>query len=270
MTATKWKIKNGALQIHGKGLFSKDEVTVLINKELKGPGIKFRLNNQIIPALVHNVSNSNRNTVLSSGSQDICLVEHFLAACSLNGLDELTVEVDKSELVFGDGSAMHWYEAFQEADSFLAIKGDFSKNRHALIETIFCKKGNKQIVAIPHKGFKVSYFMDWDHPSLGKLFASWKLGDDIKKLLRARSFATKEENDYFGASNRLLTLQEKSFNKSLHEPLEPLYHKILDIVGDLSLSGVNPLSINMHVIGFKSGHELNVELAKKLNKLFSR
>jgi UDP-3-O-[3-hydroxymyristoyl] N-acetylglucosamine deacetylase len=268
MTLAKWKINNNSLQIYGKGLFSKDEVTVLINKGSKGSGIKFRFNNQIIPALVKNVSNSNRNTVLSAGSENICLVEHFLAACSLKGLDGLSVEVNKPELVFGDGSAIHWCEAFEGSDSFVSQENDFKNNRRSLIETIFCKKENKQIVAIPHDGFKVSYFMDWNHPSLGKLFASWQLGDDIKKLLRARSFATKEENDYFGASDRLLTLEEKGFNRPLYEPLEPLYHKILDIIGDLSLSGINPLSINMHVIGFKSGHELNVELSRKINKLF--
>ena len=268
MTSTKWEINKGSLHIHGKGLFSKDEVTVLIDKETNGSGIKFKLNNEIIPALVGNVSSSNRNTVLSAGGENICLVEHFLAACSLTGVTNVTVRTDKYELVFGDGNAMHWYEAFQEIKNSIITECDFNKQRHEIKETVLLKNGNKQIVAIPHKGFKASYFMDWDHPSLGKLFASWQLGDDIKKLLRARSFATKEENDYFGVTGRLLTLEEKGFNKPLYEPLEPVYHKILDIIGDLSLTGINPLKINMHVIGFKSGHELNVELARKLNNLF--
>lgn len=251
---------NQTLQIHGSGLFSKEEVSVSINKIKQGSGIVFSLHNEKIPAAVDNVSNSNRNTVLTKGSESICLVEHFLAACSLLSIDDIEVLTDKNELIFDDSSAMHWYKLFQDNRFSKKISEKYNLN-----ETIFVKNGDKEIAAIPHEGFKVSYFMDWDHPALGKLWASWQNGDDVKKLLQARSFATKEENDFFNVSDRLLTLEEKGFNKKLHEPLEPVYHKILDIVGDLRLSGINPLEINMHVIGFKSGHALNIEMAKSLS-----
>ena len=262
MTEITTKSGNETLQLHGSGLFSKEEVTVSINKGKKDSGIVFVLNDEKIPALVNNVSNSTRNTVLSSGSESICLVEHFLAACSFLNIDDIEVKTNKNELVFGDGSALHWHDAF--------LKSNFSsgaENRLELKNVLFLKDKNKEIVAIPHKGFKVSYFMDWNHPALGKLWASWQYGDDIKKILSARTFGTKEENDFFNMSDKLLTLEKDSFNKKLHEPLEPAYHKILDIIGDLRLCGINPLNINMHVIGFKSGHSLNVEMAKELKKI---
>lgn len=255
------------IQLHGKGLFSKDEVTVSINKAEKSQGIIFCLNNENILAKIENVSNANRNTVLTNGKETICLVEHFLAACSLLGLNDLTVTTDKNELVFGDGSAIHWYEAFGKKTTNITKKYEIN-------EAIFLKDNDKQIAAIPHDGFKVSYYMDYNHPAIGKLFASWKTEDGIEsevnklRLLRARTFAKKEENDFFGASDRLLTFTEDGFNKKLHEPLEPAYHKILDIIGDLRLCGVNPLEINMHVIGFKSGHALNIEMARELSYLF--
>ena len=187
------------------------------------------------------------------------MVEHFLAACSLLGINDIEVRTNKNELVFGDGSAIHWQNALLDAkyNSLVEIK-------HNLKEVIFLKENNKVITAIPHKGFKVSYFMDWEHKALGKLWASWELSDGFEKILRARTFATKEENDFFGMSDTLLTLTEDGFNKKLHEPLEPVHHKILDIIGDLRLCGINPLEINMHVIGFRSGHALNVEMAKSL------
>ena len=253
------KIADKEIQIHGKGLFSKGEVTVSINKASVDTGIVFVLNDQKIKASIENVSNANRNTVLTTGKESICLVEHFLAACSLLGVNNIEVRTNQNELIFNDGSGVHWYEAFKESK--------FSSNvvqRHELKEPIFVKDKNKSIVAIPHNGFKASYFMDWDHPALGKKYASWQYADGVEKLLCARTFATKEENDFFGASDWLLTLTEKGFNKKLHEPLEPLYHKILDIIGDLRLCGVNPLEINMHVVGFKSGHSLNVEMARAL------
>ncbi|MBI2996002.1 MAG: UDP-3-O-acyl-N-acetylglucosamine deacetylase [Candidatus Melainabacteria bacterium] len=245
------------LQIHGNGLFSKDEVTVSINKAPANTGIVFILNGKEIPALVDNVTNSNRNIVLTKEEESICLVEHFLATCSLLGINDIKVTTNKNELIFNDGSAEHWQKAF--------LKLDFCNKvieKYELKNSIFLKSQDKEIVAIPHSGFKVSYFMDWQHPLLGKKFVSWVPCDGVEILLKARTFATKEENDYFGMSESLLTLTEEGFNKKLNHPLEPLYHKILDMIGDLRLCGINPLEINMHVIGFKSGHELNVEMAK--------
>ena len=253
------KIKNGIIQLHGNGLFSKEEVTVSISKKKDIKGISFVLNNEIIPVDIKNVSNTTRNTMLSNGKESICLVEHFLAACSLLGVDGIKISTNKNELVFGDGSASHWEKAFLDNGFCDQIFGKYS-----LRQPIFLKNDKKQIVAFPHADFKVSYFLDWDHPALGKMWASWKRGDKASKILNARTFATKEENDFFGMSDLLLTLDKNGFNKKLHDPLEPAYHKVLDIIGDLRLCGVNPLEINMHVIGFKSGHALNVELAKQL------
>ena len=261
MIDIKTMIENKTLQLHGSGLFSKEEVTVSISKGKKNSGIVFVLNNERIPALVSKVSNSTRNTVLTSGNESICLVEHFLAACSFLNINDIEVETNKNELVFGDGSALHWHNAFLKSDFFSG-----KEERSELKKTLFIKDKNKTVAAIPYKGFKVSYFMDWNHPALGKLWASWQCDDDLKKVLFARTFGTKEENDFFYMSDKLLTLGKDSFNKKLHEPLEPVYHKILDIVGDLRLCGINPLNINMHVIGFKSGHALNVQLAKELKK----
>ena len=253
------------IQLHGNGLFSKEEVIVSINKTEKSNGIVFVLNNQRISCDIGNVSNATRNIVLSNNIESVCLVEHFLAACSLLNVDGIEVRTNKNELIFNDGSALHWHQAFLKS-SFTKKSNtqELTLEKYNLPEALFLKSKDKEIVAIPHEGFKVSYFMDWDHPVLGKLWASWEKKDGVDKLLRARSFATKQENDFFCVSDRLLTLDEKGFNKKLHEPLEPVYHKILDIVGDLRLCGVNPLDINMHVIGFKSGHCMNVELAKEL------
>ena len=255
------KTQNKVTNLHGKGLFSKEEVTVSISKAKEKSGIVFVVvkdgKKEVIPAQIQNVSNVTRNTVLSNDKESVCLIEHFLSACSLLGVNDIEVSTNQNELIIGDGSAVHWQEAFLKAGLCLEVK-----EKYSLKETIFIKKDKKQIAAIPHSGFKVSYYMDWDHPALGKLFASWEPGDGKDKIIRARTFATKEENDYFGVSDRMLTLGKNGFSGKLYEPLEPLYHKILDIIGDLRLSGINPLEINMHVIGFKSGHELNVEMAK--------
>ena len=256
---------NESILLHGKGLFSKGEVTVSISKKENDTDIVFVLNNERIQAIADNVSNSTRNTVLSNGKENICLIEHFLATVSLLGINNLEVVTDSNELIFDDGSGIHWYKAFSKAN----LNYDVSE-KYNLLNPLFIKDGDKEIAAIPHNGFKVSYLMDWNHPALGRLWASWQISDGVEKLVRARSFATEEENNFFCASDRLLTLEKNGFNKELYEPLEPLYHKIFDIIGDLRLSGINPVEINMHVIGFKNGHQLNVEMAKELRRIFQK
>ena len=255
--------KGQSVQINGNGLFSKDEVSVLVSPKKEIKGIDFIVlkngKEERINASVKNVTNTTRNTVLSGASESICLIEHFLGVCALLGISGLEVRTNSNELVFGDGSGNHWEQVLKDTGGVSEVLP-----KYELKEPIFLNGGNKQIAAIPHEGFKVSYYMDWNHPALGQLFASWEYKDGIEKVIRARTFATKQENDFFGMSDILLTLNEKGFNKSLHEPLEPLFHKILDILGDLYLSGINPLEVNMHVIGFKSGHALNIEFAKSL------
>ena len=255
--------KEKSVQINGNGLFSKDEVSVLISQKKEIKGIDFVVykdgKEERINASVKNVTNTTRNTVLSGTSESICLIEHFLGVCTLLGASGLEVRTNSSELVFGDGSGKHWQHVLENLGAVSEVLP-----KYELKEPVFFNGENKQIVAIPHEGFKVSYYMDWNHPALGQLFTSWEYKDGVEKIIRARTFATKQENDFFGMSDSLVTLTEKGFNKSLHEPLEPLFHKILDILGDLYLSGINPLEVNMHVIGFKSGHALNVEFAKSL------
>lgn len=258
--------KEDKLYINGSGLFSKEEVNVSIQKAKPGSGIVFIVENEKIKAHVKNVSNATRNTVLTNETgKTICLIEHFLSACSILDIDDLEIETNKNELVIGDGSAIHWVDAFKKAGfSDKDAINRVSTSRIDIKDSILIKKGNKEIIAMPHNGFKVSYSMDHPNPAIGKMWASFEATEDPMKILRARTFGTKEENDFFGVSDRILTLSNTGFNKDLYEPLEPAYHKILDIIGDLRLCGINPLKINMHVIGFKTGHEMNVELCRSL------
>ena len=249
------------IDLKGKGLFSKDEVNVSINSADNENDIVFVVNNEKISAHVKNIINTARNTVLGKNDQTICLVEHFLSCCSVLGINNIEVTTNKNELIFDDGSALHWYRALKEFSQKIKLK-------YFLSDTLFIKKGDKIISCIPSDSFKVSYFMDYNNPLLKNLWVSWSAGDNIERLLRSRTFAKKEENEFFGVAGRILSMTEDGFDIPLYEPLEPPLHKILDIIGDLRLSGINPLEIAMHVISFKGGHDVNVELAKEINQVF--
>ena len=253
------------IQINGSGLFSKGEVSISILKGKANSGITFEVNGSEISADLKNVSNANRNTVLSNGKESICLVEHFLATCSIFSVDDIRVITNCNELVFEDGSAMHWQNLFEENN----FSGKIER-KYQLSKAIFLKNNDKSIAALPSTVFKVSYLLDYDNSVIGKLFATWTKRDAKEKLTKARTFAKKEENKFFSAQDKLLSFDENGFDKPLNDPLEPAYHKILDIIGDLRLIGINPLEINMHVIGIKSGHAMNIEIAREIKGVIAK
>ena len=124
LTAEGFDDMNEVSYLHGKGLFSKEEVTVSIGKGKANSGIIFAVNNgkkEFIPAKVENVSNAVRNTVLTNAKESICLVEHFLAACSLLGVNDIEIVTNQNELIIGDGSAVHWQNEFLKTDLWILL-----------------------------------------------------------------------------------------------------------------------------------------------------
>ena len=67
-----------------------------------------------------------------------------------------------------------------------------------------------------------------------------------------------------GLVDQVVSLTAEGFSEPLRWPNEPVRHKLLDLVGDLALAGVNPLSWKARFISIKGGHELDVEMAKRL------
>ncbi len=243
--------------------------SVISRVALAKNGIVFLKNtNQTIEANVSNVVSTQRNTVLSNGDFSLCLVEHFMAAAALSFIDSLVLELDTDELPFGDGSALFWLDALR----------DFSQPaRDSQIELrneIYIEDPNdssRNIRAIPSDdNFKMTYCLDMTSikSPIGFQEYSWQSGiDSSSEIAAARTFAAEIENQILGLSGKVLGYTEDSFTMPLRHPLEPAQHKALDLLGDMYLSGINPLDIKMQVISNKGGHSLNIELAKELQKL---
>ena len=80
----------------------------------------------------------------------------------------------------------------------------------------------------------------------------------------ARSFGSLKEHQLLGLDEDVVSMTETGFTKDLHWDDEPVRHKLLDLVGDLALLGFNPLKMKAKFISCKGGHELDVDLVKKL------
>jgi len=257
----------------GMGLTSKQKVKVDIHQAPEGRGIVFFLKSADghgdghieVPANYTSVVNTMRNVVLGVGKTRLCIVEHFLCAASLWGLEDLYVVVDGPEMPLADGSAEFWIELFKKAG---IAKRDITCDI-TLPHLTEVSKGDRSIIAIPDEKFSVTYLMDWKHPKIGQRWQTWDLSKDIKEIYDARTFGMLNEHKMLGLVDDVVSLTEDDFTMPLRYPDEPVRHKLLDMIGDLALVGVNPLRIKARFISIKAGHELDVELAKKLSLLLA-
>ncbi len=261
---------NQEITISGKCLMDGKESFITVFPSEK-KGIRFYTNSSgvAIEAKAENVISTLNCTVLGFENQQIRLVEHFMAACAFAGIDSLDVCVDRSELPILDGSALQWFKEFQTA----GIKK--KKDQQIVFDTpLYLAEGNTQISLIPSDNFKVTYMVNFDHAELSNSWISWDFSKDNQEIIEARTFGYLKDLEKFqkagmalGVSiNNTIGLTDDGYTVDLRSDFEPVKHKILDLVGDLMLTGFNPLDFKAHIIAKEAGHKAHVEFAKVINK----
>ncbi|MFW5981464.1 MAG: UDP-3-O-acyl-N-acetylglucosamine deacetylase [bacterium] len=199
-------------------------------------------------------------------------IEHIMAALWAMRIDNLIIEIDNAETPVADGSALVWLEILGQAGT---VELSLYRQIKTVSQPIFVRKNEMSLVLLPYDGFKISYTMDYDHPVIGTLFYEYEkdLNDFSKEIAAARTFGYEREVELLhrkglalgGSLENAVLIGEKETVNPLRFPDEFVRHKILDICGDMFLNGF----IKGHIIAIKSGHYLNVELAKELAKITS-
>jgi len=260
------------VEYKGRGATSKKDITVVIESGPPGSGINFSVLDAraeangahvAIPARAASVVNTLRNVVIGKGSVRLCIVEHVLCAVAIWGLEDVLITVDGPELPLGDGSANFFIELFQSA----GVERRVPVADIELPETITVGTGDRMIIAVPDSKFSLTYLMDWDHPKIGRKWQTFDASKAPEEIATARTFASLKEHQMLGLADDSVSLTEDGFTKPLHFEDEPVRHKLLDLLGDLTLIGVNPMRVKAKFISIKGGHELDVQLARKLEPL---
>ncbi len=252
----------------GDGVTSKKEIKIDVREAARGSGITFFVESPKhdepvqIPAHADYVVNTLRNVVLGRDGARLCIVEHFLAAMALWGLEDLDVSVDGPEMPLGDGSAKFWIDMLKQShvSRITELPGI------DLPEAITITKGDRSLIAVPDTCFSATYLMDWNHPLIGKRWQSWSGGVPVEEISDARTFGSLKEHQMLGLTDDVVSLTDSGFTQPLRFEDEPVRHKILDLIGDLFLIGINPLRLNARFFSIKGGHEMDVQMAHKIRK----
>ena len=245
-------------------------------------------------ALADYVTQTRRGTVLENGKWRVSTVEHALSALYALGVTNVLIEVNGPEMPILDGSAMPFVE------NILRV-GTTEQNAPAkewrVTEPISFEKGDCKMRLLPAEKYEVAVDVKYPSPILSEQHAELTdLSDFAAAIAPARTFCFLREIEWLlrlglikgGDLNNALVIYDKAISQrtldtmcdKLGQPRldatklgylsplkydnEPARHKLLDVIGDLALTGVR---ICGRIEAVCPGHGFNTACAKKLRFL---
>jgi UDP-3-O-[3-hydroxymyristoyl] N-acetylglucosamine deacetylase len=260
----------------GIGLHSGAQVQVRIRPAPIDSGLIFvrvdRPDSPEIPARFSAVGDTTLSTELVEGEAKVRTVEHLLAALAGLGICNARIEIDGPEVPLLDGSALEWVRSIQAAGT---VDQDAPQAMLTIESPLWVRDGDMFVVAMPHPSFKLSYGIDFDHPAIGQQWFSldWSPETFAQEIAPARTFGFAHQVEHLrqlglikGGSldNALLCGPDGWINPPLRFANEPVRHKLLDLIGDLSLLGAIPQA---HILAYKASHRLHTQFAAALAQL---
>lgn len=277
LDSSKQKTLKESVSLSGIGLFTGAKATVTIHPARAHTGIIFQRTDlpgkpQLIADLDHVVSTP-RCTILGNHKFTIHTVEHILAALSAMGIDNAILDISGPEVPIMDGSSEPFVEAI--------LKGGIATlDKERRVFSLNCpvswSKGDVHLVALPAKEFRISYTLHFPESAiLSSQYFSSAINPQsfAEEIATCRTFCLYEEIAPFiesglikggGLDNAVIIKNDVVINPDgIRFPDEMVRHKVLDLIGDLSLIAE---PFNAHIIAIRSGHASNVAFAHELLK----
>ncbi|HET6576498.1 MAG TPA: UDP-3-O-acyl-N-acetylglucosamine deacetylase [Fimbriiglobus sp.] len=227
-----------------------------------------------VPARADRVTDTNRRTTLGPPEAGVTLVEHVLATLAGLRVDNCTIELDGPEPPGLDGSAHGFLEAVLAAGVVLQPA---RREVWTVTEPVLASQKGATIALHPPAAagpvLRASYILDYGPTArIPRQAHTVTVSPQTfaRDLAGCRTFLLEEEAHVLRdqgigrhlTANQLLVFGARGpIDNKLRYADEPARHKVLDLIGDLSLCGFDLVG---HVVAYRSGHSLNVELARAL------
>lgn len=258
----------------GIGIHTGTEVGLKFCPAKEGTGIVFKRvdlpGKPIIPAALEYVKDTSRSTTI--GIKDICIhtVEHVLSAIKAFNIDNLCIEITSIEPPVGNGSADVFVDMIE--------KSGIREQEHTvpivkIQRPVFWSEKDIHLVALPYPGYRISYTLSYPESDLLRAQYHTILVNEEnfkKEIAPCRTFSLYKEISFLiekglikGGSldNAVVIKDDTVLSKGPLFPDEMARHKILDLIGDLSLIGYD---FHAHIIAIRSGHGSNFAFAQRL------
>lgn len=259
------------VSFEGIGIHTGAKCSLLIHPAEAGSGIVFLRDRVRIPATPsHVVDTSSRGTTLGLNGTKVVCIEHLLAALAGLGIDNIVCEVIGPELPALDGSARVYVESFNNT----GLLNQGRERTEYRIEQLECvSRGDAVLTGSPSDSFQAGFLLRYDNPMIGMSTRQFSGGSDafVADLASARTFGLWSEAEQLRAAGLALGASEENalivyedrVRPALRFPDEFVRHKLLDMLGDLALTGG---AIHGTLFGVATGHWANVEMARRIRK----
>lgn len=259
-------------QITGNGLMKNKPCTARFVPTKTGKIRYFVKEEQPFEGIVDNVVDTNHCVVIGDKNNKkthLMLTEHLTAALAFCGIDSLDIYMSENEVPILDGSSKQWVELFNKAgiEKHIFTKPDF----YTISEPVYYLNGKTSLVILPDKELFMSYAVNYNHPDLKNCWINYN-PKNKEEIIEARTFGFYKDLKKFQmlgyahgvTEENTVGMLDEGFTTTLRSEKEPVKHKMLDLVGDLRLTGVNPLNIKAQILAKEAGHAVHVKVAKIL------
>ncbi len=267
--------------VAGVGFITGSRVLARFNPAPTDTGVVFRRvdlpGKPTIEARAANVTGTQRRTTIGSPETGVTLVEHVLAALAGLRIDNCVVDLDGPEPPGLDGSAAQFVAALTKARP---VNQGGRRPIYATDEPVTVRAPGATLTLHPADGteLRVSYLLDY---GLGAPLAPQAHTLTVcpatfaLELAKCRTFLTEPEaaglramgvGRHLTPADLLVFGRTGPIGNAVRFADEPARHKILDLIGDLALCGFD---LAGHVVAYRSGHALNVDLARTLSEAAS-
>ena len=251
----------------------------------------------IIDLLAENVVNTLRGTVVGKGNVTVSTIEHGLSALYALGIDNCLIEINSSEFPIFDGSAIEYVKAIKAAGIVEQSKDKDYYVVRKKMEVVDPETGSK-LTLLPDDCFCINSFIEFDSQYIPNQYATMDCNDDFEtEIAASRTFVFVRDLQLLrqaglikggNLDNAIVIYECKLSQKDLDDlvdtfniprfnaneigylqkrplafPNEPARHKLLDIIGDISLVGK---PIKGRIIATRPGHKINNKLARLIRK----
>lgn len=287
--------------ISGKGLHTNCLVNMTFKPAPVNHGFKFQridlAHQPILNASADYVVDTSRGTVIEHDGARLSTIEHSLAALTGLDLDNVLIEIDNEEVPILDGSSRFFVEAIEEAG---IVEQDAEREYFVITEKIVYKneKTGSEIIVLPDNEYNLNVLVSYDSSVLNNQYATLNSLADFKaEVANCRTFVFVHELDFLLKNNLVkggdldsaIVIVDRPISQEELDRIADLFnhkrvevksqgilnnldlqydnecarHKLLDVIGDLTLAGKR---IKGRIIATKPGHGANTQFAKLLSK----
>lgn len=249
---------------------------------------------EYVPAHIDHLSSGDNffSVSLGEGRNKVVSVEHLLSALEACGVDNARIEIEGGpEVPVLDGSALGWVLEIQNAGLTTSVcwVGDGLKRiRRAALKVdkeFTVRDGQRFVTIVPDDRMKLTYGIDHSivAPVIGKQWHTWCLQEDPNyklELASARMYytcieelqAVRDAGYVQGGTEGIALIGHRESwweaDSIRYYPDEPVRHKLVDLIGDLSLlslGGMSGLPYG-HIVAYRANHELHLRFVRELKE----